>query len=220
MTDALPPNAPGLLPVLRAEQVAYWPDHPAPRILGGLIEQESCITLRHPRCWSPRAELRTSREYGFGLGQTTIAYRPDGSERFNVHQQLRRGNADALREWTFENRFDARLQLRAVVLLTRSVYREVGEWATPQDRLDAHLAAYNGGAGHVLADRRLCAAIPGCDPLRWRGHVELRSVKSRVPMPGYGGQSPYSINRAYPRKVEARAVKYAPFLDLKAPHGP
>lgn len=48
------------LPALQAEQRALWPDHPAPAVLGALIEQETCPSLTHRRCWNPRrTENRT-----------------------------------------------------------------------------------------------------------------------------------------------------------------
>ena len=41
-------------------------------------------------------------------------------------------------------------------------------------------AAYNGGPGWIKMERRLCAAIPGCDPRRWYGHVEKRCHPRRA----------------------------------------
>jgi len=49
-----------------------WNDITIPSVIPGLIEQETCYSLTHPRCWSSMAKLETSREYGFGLGQLTV----------------------------------------------------------------------------------------------------------------------------------------------------
>lgn len=207
----VPPRALEHLPTLRAAQLATWPDAPMPAFLAAQVEQESCITLKHSKCWNPRVELKTSREYGFGLGQTTIAYRADGSVRFNKWAELRT-RYPSLRGWTWENRFDPAFQLTALVEMDHSIYRLWPDAATTRDRLGLTLSAYNGGEGGVRQDRLLCRNTDGCDPARWFGHVELNSVKSRVPFKGYG-KSPYEINREYPRAVLGfRLPKYQPFF--------
>lgn len=189
----LPPGAVKYLPVLQAEQKAHWPGMPFPSVLAAQVEQETCITLKHSKCWSPRAELKTSREYGFGLGQITV------TERFNVFQELRQQHA-SLRGWTWENRFDATLQLRALVLKDLQCFRLQKATATPADGVHMMLACYNGGAGGVIADRRLCKATQGCDPGRWFGHVERTSYKARLAVAGYG-KSFFEINRGYVRAI-------------------
>lgn len=199
--DDLPPAARPLLPLLKAEQVAYWSDHPAAAVLGALVEQETCPNLRHRMCWSPRAELRTEREYGFGLGQKTVAYRADGSTRFDAWRETREREGPALAGWTWEQRYDARLQLRAVVLDNRDCYRHISRLVPDAEAALAMCdAAYNGGYGGLLDDRRRCAAHPGCDPDQWFGNVEQTSGKSRVRWRGYGA-SAFEINRGHVRAV-------------------
>lgn len=199
------------LPTLRAVQRQIWPDAPEPWFLAGQIEQESCVKLTSPRCWNPRVELKTSAEYGFGLGQTTIAYRKDGTVRFNKWQELR-SQFGSLAGWTWERRYEARYQLTALVEMDRAIYDGIQGAATLRERLAFTLSAYNGGASGVLQDRLLCRHTGGCDPSRWFGHVELYSLKSKAVRPGYG-KSPYAINREYPRNVlDLRRAKYEPYF--------
>jgi membrane-bound lytic murein transglycosylase MltF len=70
-------------------------------------------------------------------------------------------------------------------------------------------SAHNGGYGGLTQERRMCAAVDGCDPDVWFGNVELHSTKSRVKWKGYG-ESAYSINRGHVRNVMiVRRPKYA-----------
>lgn len=207
----VPPQALEHLPTLRQAQLTIWPDAPTPAFLAAQVEQESCITLKHSKCWNPRVELKTQREYGFGLGQTTIAYRADGGVRFNKWAELR-ARYPSLRGWTWESRFDPAFQLTALVEMDRSLYKLYSFAATPRDRLGFSLAGYNGGERGNQQDRTLCRNTSGCDQTRWFGHVEKNSVKSRVPFKGYG-KSPYEINREYPHLVLGpRMPKYQPFF--------
>jgi hypothetical protein len=209
----MPTGAELYAPVLVERQRAIWPPAPEPWTIAGLIEQESCITLRHSKCWNPYAELKTHREYGFGMGQITVAYHPDGSERFNIFTELTTAHA-SLRDWKWEQRHDAGYQLTAIVEMTRAIWRRLNTdlGATNTDHWAFVLAAYNGGTGGLLQDRRLCRNTPGCDAKRWFGHVELTSVKSRVPQKGYGNRSWYEINRSHVKNVlTVRRAKYQRF---------
>lgn len=199
------------LPTLVQVQRSQWPTAPQPWFLAGQVEQESCITLKHPKCWNTGAELKTSREYGFGLGQITIAYRADGSVRFNKWAELRT-RYPALRAWTWEQRFEPAYQLTALVVMDRGLCELYGDAWSAEDRLGFCLSAYNGGEGGVRQDRMLCSNTPGCDRTRWFSHVELHSMKARMPFTGYA-KSPFEINREYPRNVlQVRRQKYQQFF--------
>lgn len=201
----VPAGALKYAPVLVARQRALWPSAPAPWTLAGLIEQESR--------WRVHAQLKTPREYGFGLGQFTVAYRADGSERFNKFKELKSRYA-SLAGWRWENRFDPAQQLTAIVEMTHALWRRAPPAATSDDRWAFTDAAYNGGLGSLLQDRRLCANSAGCDPRRWFGHVETHSLKSRKPQPGYGGRSWFDINRDHVRNVlKVRRGKYRHFWE-------
>lgn len=208
---AVPERALVLLPVLVEQQREIWPDAPQPWFLAGQIEQESCLSLTHSKCWNPRAELKTSRENGIGLGQFTRAFRADGSIRFDKIAELSAAHA-SLRGWSWDNRYDAHYQLIALLEMNRAIYRRQKNAATVIDRLSFSLSAYNGGEGGLLQDRRLCANTAGCDPARWKGHVAEHSLKSRRPVAGYR-QSFFHINREYVTNVlDVRRQKYAPFF--------
>lgn len=210
----LPSGAREHAPTLVEVQRRSWAEAPEPHTLAGQVEQESCISLRHSKCWNPRAELKTSREYGFGLGQITVAYRADGSVRFNKFEELRK-EVPALRSWTWAERYRIDYQLLAVVEMDRMLFGTFKDAATLRDRWAFTLSAYNGGKGGVTQDRLLCRNTPGCDPSRWFGHVEHTSLKTRRVNPGYG-KSAFEINREYPVLIlDVRRPKYSLFWSDK-----
>jgi len=197
-----------LLPTLKAEQTAYWPAMPLPAALGAQVEQETCTSLKSRSCWSPAAELRTSREQGVGLGQLTRAFRADGSVRFDALTELVQTYPRELQGLSWAKHTDPSLQLRALVLKDRQGYDQVDGADTELDRLAMAFAAYNGGAGGLASDRVACAGTPGCDPGRWFGHVERTSLKAKAAVPGYG-KSFFAINREYVRNIMVvRTVRY------------
>lgn len=209
LATPLPPNAIPLLPVLKKEILQHWPGLNPRSTLGALVEQESCVSLKSKRCWSPRAELKTDREYGFGLGQITI------TKRFNVWEETKRMDP-SLRDWQWDDRYRADYQLRGIVIKNRNTYAQMSK-LTPRriDRLSFTFSAYNGGAGGLIKDRTLCSKTKGCDPTRWSGHVELTSFKSRTVVKGYG-KSFYTINREYVKNIMSllpRRQKYVAALD-------
>jgi hypothetical protein len=195
----IPANAQALLPQLRAVQAAYWPEHPMPSYFGALIEQESCISLTHSRCWNSRAQLKTAREEGAGLGQFTRAYDSAGSLRFDAIAEVRALDPNGLAEFTWASVYQrADLSMRAILVKVRDCYRRLAQQTTAAgaDLVAFCDAAYNGGLGGLLQDRRLCDLDPSCDPQRWFGHVERFSSKSRQKWQGYG-KSAFEINREH-----------------------
>lgn len=208
----LPKAAAQYLPDLVSTQQTIWPNAPMPSFLAAQVEQESCITLTHSKCWNPRAELKTKRENGVGFGQFTRAYRADGSIRFDKVSELAATHA-SLRGWSWAKRYDPHYQLTAIVEMDKAIFGRQSGAATDRDRLSFTLSAYNGGESGVLQDRRLCSNTPGCDPSRWASHVAKTSLKSRTPHPGYG-KSFYTINREYVTNIlDVRRPKYDPFFE-------
>ncbi len=202
-----------IMPELIAVQYRIWPSAPQPWTIAGQIEQESCISLTHSKCWNPRAELKTSRENGFGLGQTTVAYRADGSIRFDKQAELR-AQYSTLRGWTWERRYEPGYQLIAVVEMDRGIYTRLVAAQSEIDRLSFTLSAYNGGESGVRQDRLLCSNTRGCNPGIWLGNVEHTSLKTRVANKGYGA-SAFQINREYVTNVlYLRRPKYEQFFKV------
>jgi hypothetical protein len=195
-----PAAAVPLLPMLKAEQRAWWPAMPLPSALGGQIEQETCPSLKSAKCWNARTELRTDREQGVGLAQLTRTWNRDGSQRFDALTEIVRVHPRELAGLSWQNRLDPRLQLRALVLKDLDDYRVTLGTATPIDHLAMTFASYNGGRGGVSSDRRMCAATPGCDPARWFGNVERTSRKAKTAAKGYG-KSFFETNREYPHNI-------------------
>ena len=191
--------------VLKAEQQNYWADHPDAVLLAGLVEQESCITLKSRGCWNPSAKLKTSREEGAGMGQITRAYRANGSLRFDSLSGLRNQYRTELAGWSWDNVYERpELQLRAIVLMSRDAARS---FRAAPDMLAFGDAGYNGGVSGVQKERRACAMSAGCDAGRWFGHVEHHCLKSRKPL--YGNRNACDINREHVRyAVLIRPEKY------------
>lgn len=211
----IPALAKVYLPALVGAMGMLWPTAPTPQFSAGQVEQETCPSLSSHRCWNPKTELKTSREYGFGLGQITRAYTSSGEIRFDTFSELVKKHAE-LKNWTWANRYDAGYQLKALVLMDRDLYRRVKDAATPADQLAFALSAYNGGMGGVLQDRLLCRNTAGCDSTRWFGNVAEHSLKSRKKWHGYG-LSAFDINRQYVSNIlKKRMQKYAPFFHQAA----
>lgn len=197
----IPPRAHEHLPTLGAQVREVWPAMPRPGYFGALIEHESCISLKHSRCWSPTSRLKSEREEGAGLGQLTRAFHADGSTRFDALADARRLDARGLNELRWETVYQRPdLQMRVIVLMTRANYNRLTP-LVPADvpRLAMADAAYNGGVGGVINERRACASRPGCDPNTWFGHVEKVCLKSTRPL--YGGRSACDINRHHVHDV-------------------
>lgn len=205
----VPPNAIKYMPLLKQEQQRLWPDLRYPSILAAQVEQESCISLTHSRCWNPRAELKTARERGVGFGQITK------TARFDALAELRAQYPRELSAWSWNSPtlYDPTYQLRAMVLMDLRNYRVITGTADQNERVAMTLASYNGGLGGLMSDRNICLATTGCDQSRWFGHVEHTSRKSRVKANGYG-KSFFEINREYPVNVMAiRRPKYTLYMD-------
>lgn len=204
----IPPKAFVYIPLLKQEQIKFWSGHPQPELLAGLAEQESCISLRHSRCWDPRSELKTQRELGSGIFQLTRAYTKSGSLRFDSLTAMQK-QYPVLKELSWDNVYQRPdLQFRAAVLMSRDNYNALWAVVNTKARLGFADAAYNGGLSGVQNERRACGLKKGCDPQQWFGHVENVCLKSKAAL--YGNRSACDINREHVRNVMlVRSAKYA-----------
>ena len=215
----VPANARLLAPLVVQEIDAHWPAVPRRSYIGALIEKESCVTLKSRTCWTTAARLKTSREEGAGLGQTTRAWSNTGVLRFDALTEVRSMAPAELQEMNWDTVYlRADLGVRAVLVKLRDCHARFERLKVPGEmaRLAFCDAAYNGGLGDVQQERKLCALTKGCDPDQWFGHVELHSNKSRTAWQGYGA-SAYDINRAHVRAtvpLEPRRWRYAQWLGV------
>lgn len=214
----IPQRAPLYTLTIASEQAEFFPELQEPNYLFGLIEQESCISLTHSRCFNPYSELKNSREQGVGLGQITRAYKSDGTIRFDSLRDLRAKHLAELNELNWGNVKDrVDLQIRALLLMSRDNYKSLYRVQDPAERLKMSDAAYNAGLGRINKDRTKCSLKEGCDPQVWNDNVELTCTASQTAIPMYGNKSPCRINREHVYNVfEVRMPKYLQFFNTKS----
>ncbi len=205
----IPEQAVQHLPTLSKQVKEVWPTFYAPNYFGALIEHESCISLTHSKCWNPTSRLKSDREEGAGLGQLTRAFKADGSTRFDALEDAKRLDAKGLNDLRWDTVYQRPdLQMRVVILMTRANWNRLDKLVADNDgKLAMTDAAYNGGIGGVLNERRACGLREGCDPNKWFGHVEKVCLKSTKPL--YAGRSACDINRHHVHDVlHTRMPKY------------
>ena len=209
------PKAIELIPVIRLEAEKFAPQIETPWYFPGLIEHESCISLRHSKCWHSAAELKNNREHGVGLGQLTASWDKYGKLRFDNLAEMKRRNPRDLGElsWeTIKSRPD--LQIRTMIFMVNDSYKQLAPLKYPLERLKMADSAYNGGISHVFKARSMCGISRGCDPQLWDNNVERYLPKSKTPDSRYGGRSMYSINTGHVFDVfYNRMDKFKPFFE-------
>lgn len=209
----IPTQAYQYIPKVNQEAVRLMPDFPYPYYFASLIEHESCISLKHSKCWNPKSKLSTKRELGIGLGQMTKTFREDGSIRFDVLSDLKKAYSQELKElsWsTIEIRPD--LQIRSIILMTRNSYKNFYMIPDSFERISMADSAYNGGARDVNKSRMVCGLSKECDPKKWFNNVERYCVKSKKPL--YGGRSACDINTYHVKDVMfTRLPKYRNYFE-------
>lgn len=222
----VPKNAVPLIPLLWNEYAKFFPEHPFPITLATQIEQETCYSDTHSRCFSTLSRLDTwyksglKAEEGRGLGQVTIAWDKSGKIRVDTFSYLKSKYPTHLGELnrsTILQRAD--IQLRAIVLLMMENFNAVCK--PSMDRMEClalAASAYNGGLGHVRQAQKVCGMTKGCDPNRWEGHVAvvMRQVKSNKA--GLYSKSNYAINIEYVDNIlrKRNKCRYVPLMQQAA----
>lgn len=208
----IPDQAPPMMELVK-EQLHYWPDMPTPWYMGGLMEQESCISLTHSKCFNRLSKLSTKRELGGGVLQLTKTYQSNGVVRFDSLAEMRNKHRAELKDLSWNTLWDRPdLQVRAGLLMTEDNYKALYSIDTPEARLNMVDAAYNGGLGGLYKDRRLCGLKVKCDPDLWWGNVALTCSKSKKPL--YGDRNACDINREHVFNVfRLRMPKYKVFFN-------
>lgn len=182
-----------------------WNDISMPDVIPALFEQETCYSLKHSRCWSTMAELKTDREYGFGLGQLTV------TKKFNAWDEAK-GLDKRLKSWQWEDRYDAEKQMIAGVSMVKRNYHIFKYAVNDYERFAFSFAAYNGGIGGIQSDQRICRNTKGCNEWIWFDNVEKTSLKQKTSVKGYG-KSFFEINREHAHNImKVRRFKYQPFV--------
>jgi hypothetical protein len=204
----IPPQANQYFCTISNEVKTNFTEFKFPYYFGGLIEHESCISLKHKRCWSPTSELNTKREYSIGLGQLAKAFNEDGTVRFDSLTDLRNRYKKELHDLSWETiKTRPDLQIRAIVLMTKNNYNNLFYITNEFERLAMSDAAYNGGLGGLQKDRRACSLAKGCDVQKWFNNVDRYCMKNKKIL--YGNRSACDINRFHVTDVlNTRMVKY------------
>lgn len=202
----LPNQAPQYLPILIEELNTYHPKVQIAQFYPGLVEQESL--------WKLNATLKTSREWGCGFGQFTVAYNANGTVRFDALAETKRLHK-SLSGWNWADCANARYQLRAVVLKGKQHERFCEVYMdTPEDVKKCMGSSYNGGEGGFTKRIRMCRAKADCNPRLWDANLEKQCAASNTKVHGYG-ESFCEINSRYPGRVFKRMEKYQPYMSPK-----
>ncbi len=208
----IPKNAYTYMPVVKEETEKYFPELPIKAYPAALIEQESCISLTHKRCWSPTSQLKTKREEGAGLSQITKAYREDGSIRFDSLSEMVKLHKQELKELSWNNVYSRPdLQIRVMLLMTKDNYKALYKLNDSTERLKMADLAYNAGIGRVYKDRMACGLAKDCNPQIWFGHVEKYCTANKKPI--YDTRSACDISRHHVTNgFKIRLDKYKPYF--------
>lgn len=189
------------------ERVPEIPDY---NFVAALIEHESCVSLKHSRCWNANSVLKNSREHSIGYFQIARKFKPDGTVYADTLAGLKRNYKEELKELNWGNMASRPdLQMKAGTLLIAENWRAMSSVKDPYERMYFVDAAHNAGTGNIRKDIRACGTITGCNPEKWFGNVEKTCVRSNKPIKAYGNRSVCQINRDHVNDVfNIRKPKY------------
>ena len=209
----IPTKAYTYCPLVKTQQEQYFKLVPIPYYFGGLIEQESCISLTNSKCWNPYVELNTSREYGVGLGEISKAYDKNGKVRFDSLADMVKLHNKELHELSWSNvKQRPDLQIRTMILMSEDNYKALYNIKDPIARMEFTDSAYNTGLGGVYRSRRLCGLTKGCDAQAWfnNGVSSTCDIGHKVL---YGNRTACDINLDHVSNIfKIRMNKYKVFF--------
>lgn len=200
--EELPDRAKPYLPTLAKTFDDHWPEAPLRCIVAGQVEQESG--------WRAHATLKTPRELGRGLAQLTVAYRSDGTERFNAYREAVAAHK-ALAGWDWQaDPYHVGYALAYMVLRDRAEWTAMNRLMVDEiESWRAALVCYNAGRGRVLK-RRAYAMANSLPENRWKGGLaDAHGAAEEAIL--YGKPQWVAVNN-YPVAVFRRAAKYEEVL--------
>ena len=95
--------------------------------------------------------------------------------------------------------FNVPCAIRAQKVYMRQLYNRYRFSYSERDRWHFAFAAYNGGLGWIMREKRKCEQTPRCDPSRWLGNVRDQCIRA-----------PWACheNTNYPLKIEKKMKLY------------
>lgn len=198
------------LPVFKQVVYTYWPESPNQQYFPGLVEQETCSNLHN--CWNPNVQLKTSREYGFGLGQVTVAYGAHGKVRFNNFTEAKE-RYKQLSAWQWDDRYNPKYQLTFIVLELKNLFLPLASYFKDDiNRWAATLVSYNAGSRTIMDRIAACVATKGCDKTQWFNGLATVSLPYEKKL--LYGVPLYERRNEYPNNIiNIRSPKYIPPWD-------
>ena len=188
----------------------------------GLIQQESCITLKHKGCFGSTAAyiLRHSngklKEQGQGIFQFTRAYRSSGKLRFDTLTSLKSRYSNMLvgLSWdTIGLEETIPLQITAGLLLLEETYNKLPDSIKPCNKLPMVFSAHNQGMGGLNKDRRACHLKKGCNSEVWFGNVaDVKRYGGFSTRLITGTKTPWKVNRDGTRNAINNGGKYRKYI--------
>lgn len=174
-----------------------WPTLTPKFLVASQIEQESL--------WKQYATLRTSREYGFGFGQLTIAKNRKGEIRFNKFAEAKRKYKE-LQQWAWKDRFNPKMQIMFIFKEDKFLYKKFEKKSYDHTtNLALMLSAYNGGSYYLYKEIEKCRKDPACNHMIWYGNIETKAARSTKKYKGYG-KSFFDINREYVKTIMYKRI--------------
>lgn len=216
METYIPNKAYAVMPII-AEEAKHYGIPFDVSFITAAVEQESCISLRHSKCFSSAVHFKTKwkngkpREEGAGIMMLTRTWRSNGEIRFDTLTRLTKKYKSHLKGLNWSSVYRSkRLSVRAGIFLMLDDWISLEKKGVPEcERPPMLISAYNQGMGGVNQDRRICGLTKGCDPDIWFGNVEKVKRPWFSTRVLYSRRTAWDINRTHVKNVfNRRLPKY------------